>query len=132
MPRHGKRPIKVPESTVRLILAIAVNPDFPKSFASMSSVTHVINGAAKLFAKMKKRNVETVDIQSSRGIMSTPLSELWRRFGMLSDRAAVTSICQNMVLVAYHVRCLVEVRLFASVPYLSNNGGPGLWGHHHP
>ena len=131
VPRHGKRSIMVAESTVRFLFPMAIYPDFPKSFASMSSITKVITDAAALLTKVKGNTVEKVDNQAD-GTLSEGLNKLWRRFGIFSDRASVASICQNLVLVAYHVCCLVEVRLFGSMIYLSNNGGAGLWGHPNP
>ena len=131
VPMHGKKPIKVPETTVRFLFALTVNPDFPKFFASMLSITHVINGAADLFTKTKGKEVERIDTQPD-GNLSDGLNKLWRRFGMFSDRATAANICQNLVLVAYHLRCLLEVGLFASVILLSHNGNPGSWGHQNP
>ena len=91
--------------------------DVFKSFHLMHSIKALI-GKAETLMKGKSQNGKEKAIPAlyAKEIMagndlSNGLQQLWGKFHALSEKAAIISIHQNVLLAAYHIRCFLEVGL---------------------
>ncbi|KAK2459345.1 hypothetical protein APHAL10511_008638 [Amanita phalloides] len=97
VPKHGRSKFRAPEKT---------------SFHLMGSIKDLIRRAESLMKSKKGKGMAVPVVHAEENMVgmdfSTGLRQLWGKFHALSDKTAFVSICQNLVLAAYQIKCLLE------------------------